>query len=106
MYVYVVITVFPRISAPALIVFVDQICPEIFLKNTENNILEGSNNSQLRIHTVVAKVNLIPLPFATNVYYFYHTNANFLDPALIQAPGAYSGKYGILTPLRSPISEK
>ena len=29
------------------------------------------------------------------MYYFDHTNANFLDPALIQAPGAYSGKYGI-----------
>ena len=38
---------------------------------------------------------LISLQFATNVYYFYHTNSNFLDPALIQAPGAYSGKYGI-----------
>ena len=25
------------------------------------------------------------------MYYFYHTNANFLDPALIQAPGTYSG---------------
>ena len=36
-------TVFSRISAPALIVFVDQICPEIFLKNPENNILVGSN---------------------------------------------------------------
>ena len=41
-------TVFPRISAAALIVFVDQICPEIFLKNPENNILVGSNNSQLQ----------------------------------------------------------
>ena len=46
------------------------------------------------IHTVVPKINLISNQFATNVYYFYHTNANFLDPALIQAPGAYSGKYG------------
>ena len=26
---------------------------------------------------------------------FYHTDAKLLDPALIQAPGAYSGKYGI-----------
>ena len=41
-------TVFPRISARALIVFVNQICPEIFLKNPENNILVGSNNSQLQ----------------------------------------------------------
>ena len=36
------------------------------------------------IYTVVAKINLISLQFATNVYYFYHTNANFLDPALIR----------------------
>ena len=27
---------------------------------------------------------------------FYHTNAIFIDPALIQVPGAYSGKYGII----------
>ena len=26
----------------------------------------------------------------------YHTNVIYLDPARIQAPGAYSGKYGIL----------
>ena len=54
------------------------------------------NPSLYSIHTVVAKINLISLQFATNVYYFYHTNANFLDPAVIQAPGAYSGKYGML----------
>ena len=29
----------------------------------------GSNNSQFS-HTVVAKINLIPLQFATNVFYF------------------------------------
>ena len=33
------ITVLPRISAPALIVFVAQIYPEIFVENTENYTL-------------------------------------------------------------------
>ena len=35
-----------RISAPALIVFVDQVCPGTFVENTENYTLVGSNVSQ------------------------------------------------------------
>ena len=81
---------------PGAIVFVNQICPEIFLKNPENNILVGPNNFQLQYTYCSCQNQSNFTSVATNVYYFFHTNANFLDPELIQAPGAYSGKYGIL----------
>ena len=35
--------------------------------------------------TVVVKINLITPHLSTNVFYFYRTNAIFIDPALIRS---------------------
>ena len=52
------------------------------------------------MHTVVGKINLISLQFSVNVYYFYHTNANVLDPARIRGNTVYTligGKIKVLS---------
>ena len=46
-------------------------------------------------HQNCLKTVITPL-LSINWYQFYHTNANFIDPALIPAPCACSGKYGII----------
>ena len=52
-------TVFLRISAPTLIVFVGQIYPEYFLKNPENNILVGSNGAKYNVIAVQLFINVL-----------------------------------------------
>ena len=65
---YFTLTVFPRISAPALIVFVGQIYPQFFSKFQKIifrwvlMILSDSRD------TVVAKINLITRQLSTNVF--------------------------------------
>ena len=51
---------------------------------------------------VLSDGNIPKLPKSLQLHFGFHlmginhTNTIFIDPTLIQAPGAYSGKYGIL----------
>ena len=44
--------------------------------------------------TEIAQITPNTLLLSINGYQFYHTNANFIDSALIQALGVYSRNYG------------